>query len=60
LAAAIASRTIGGGSPGSAPERRRRTSRSAASALLAGNWKRVIPESFHAMPQNPAAVSKMV
>jgi hypothetical protein len=30
-----------------------------ASGLLVGNWKRVTPTLFQAMPQKPAAVSKM-
>jgi hypothetical protein len=38
---------------------RRSTIRSVASALFVGNWKRVIPALFQAIPQQPPAVSKM-
>ena len=47
------------GTPGSPPGSRRRRFRSVASALLVGNWKRVMPTLFQAMPQKPPTVSKM-
>jgi len=45
--------------PGFAPAARRSTLLSVASALFAGNWKRVMPASFQAIPQKPPAVSKI-
>jgi hypothetical protein len=59
LAAATASATSGLGAPGFAPSVRRSSTRSVASALFVGNWKRVMPASFQAIPQKPPAVSKM-
>jgi phage terminase large subunit-like protein len=53
------SATSGVGMPGLTPGARRSRARSAASALLAGSWKRVMPTSFQAIPQKPPAVSKM-
>ena len=57
--AATASATSGVGAPGSAPGTRRSRIRSVALALLVGNWKRVMPTLFQAMPQKPPAVSNM-
>jgi hypothetical protein len=55
----MASATSGVGAPGFAPGARRSSIRFIASGLLVGNWKRVMPTLFQAMPQKPAAVSKM-
>jgi hypothetical protein len=55
----MATATSGGGAPGFAPGDRRSNSRFVASGLLVGNWKRVMPTLFQAMPQKPATVSKI-
>jgi hypothetical protein len=46
------------GVPGFAPGARWSSTRFVASGLLVGNWKRVMPTLFQAMPQKPPAVSK--
>jgi len=47
------------GAPGFALGIWRRKIRSVAVALFVGNWKRVMPALFQAIPQKPPAVSKM-
>jgi hypothetical protein len=59
LTAATASTTSGVGAPGLAPGARRSNIRWAPSPLFAGNWKRVMPKLFQAMPQKPLPVSKI-
>src|SRR5215831_7204580 len=56
---ATASATSGMGAPGFAPGIWRSRVRSVALALFVGNWKRVMPALFQAIPQKPPAVSKM-
>jgi hypothetical protein len=47
------------GALGFAPGTRRSRTPSVALALFVGNWKRVMPAPFQAIPQKPPAVSKM-
>ena len=54
----MASATSDVGVPGFAPGARWSSMRFVASGLLVGNWKRVMPMLFQAMPQKPPAVPK--